>query len=363
MQRIGLLLLGNPMRCMKLLIDLKKHCKHVVMRLYIFFVAVFSALSFFKMEAQTPPYSGTIFIDPDIITSSDSSSIKSTTYAGRGQRQVYDRRVNNWININAYLFDVVWKDGVFSEAVVNPEFGTLELAKVEAEKYARLIGQLPFCLRLDVDQIWIHQGVQPFGGGNNSILIHTGQSAAYEASGIIEETLVHEAAHTSLDFAHAASSGWKTAQSKDVNFISTYARDNPTREDIAESFLPWLMVKYRASKISTADFNKITQAIPNRLAYFDGQSFNLYPFVGNIVSTNNLEGIRPKVYVYPNPSSEFIQIAGITESINYEIYNIQGAKVLEGIYAEGKQINIQHLPNHMYFLKLKNGGTMKFITE
>lgn len=270
------------------------------MKLSIFFVAVFSALSIFKMEAQTPPYSGTIFIDPDIITSSDSSSIKSTTYAGRGQRQVYDRRVNNWININAYLFDVVWKDGVFSEAIVNPEFGTIESAKVEAEKYARLIGQLPFCLRLDVDQIWIHQGVQPFGGGNNSILIHTGQSAIYEASGIIEETLIHEAAHTSLDFAHAASSGWKTAQSKDGNFISTYARDNPTREDIAESFLPWLMVKYRASKISTADFNKITQTIPNRLAYFDNQSFNLYPFFGNKTATPPPPFTGGTNFLYPN---------------------------------------------------------------
>ncbi|MBK8044239.1 MAG: T9SS type A sorting domain-containing protein [Haliscomenobacter sp.] len=255
------------------------------MRLYLFFIATFSVLSLIKTEAQTPPYSGTIFIDPDIITSSDSSSIQSTTYAGRGQRQVYDRRVNNWVNINAYLFDVTWNDGVFSEAVVNPEFGTIELAKVEAEKYARLIGQLPFCLRLDVDQIWIHQGVQPFGGGNRSILIHTGQSAIYEASGIIEETLVHEAAHTSLDFSHGASSGWITAQNKDVNFISTYARDNPTREDIAESFLPWLMVKYKSSKISTADFNKITQTIPNRLAYFDSQAFNLYPFFGNKTST------------------------------------------------------------------------------
>ena len=333
------------------------------MRLSIFFVAVFSALSFFKMEAQTPPYSGTIFIDPDIITSSDSSSIKSTTYAGRGQRQVYDRRVNNWININAYLFDVIWKDGVFSEAIVNPEFGTLELAKVEAEKYARLIGQLPFCLRLDVDQIWIHQGVQPFGGGNNSILIHTGQSAVYEASGIIEETLVHEAAHTSLDFAHAASSGWKTAQSKDVNFISTYARDNPTREDIAESFLPWLMVKYRASKISTADFNKITQTIPSRLAYFDGQSFNLYPFVGNLVSTNNLEDIKPVVYAYPNPFNEVLNIEVKLEKSNpLELEIIDGlgrvVRVIKSTHVTNRHtVQIQNLDyKGVLYVKVKSDG-------
>ena len=251
------------------------------MKFHLFFLTIFSALSFTKIQAQTPPYSGTIFIDPDIIISSDPSAIQSTTYTGRGQRTVYDRRVNNWISVNGFLFNVIWNDGITSEAIVNPEFGTLDSARIEAERYARIIGQLPNCLRTDVDQIWIHKGKQPFGGGNNSILIHTGQSADYEASGILEETLVHEAAHTSLDLAHSASAGWKTAQTKDVNFISTYAKDNPTREDIAESFLPWLMVKYKAAKIPITDFNKINQAIPNRLAYFDNQSFNLYPFFGN----------------------------------------------------------------------------------
>ena len=70
--------------------------------------------------------------------------------------------------------------------------------------------------------------MQPFGGGNNNLLIHTGQGAQYEASGILEETFVHEAAHTSLDAVHASSAGWIAAQQADPNFISTYARDNAT---------------------------------------------------------------------------------------------------------------------------------------
>ena len=80
---------------------------------------------------------------------------------------------------------------------------------------------------------------------------------------------MHEAAHTSLDAAHATSAGWLSAQVKDVNFISSYARDNPAREDVAESVLTWLAVRYRASRIDPAQVAKIQQAIPNRLAYFD----------------------------------------------------------------------------------------------
>ena len=158
------------------------------------------------------PYLGTIFIDEDIITSSDPSIIQSTTYTGRGTRTVFDRRIANFVTINAYLFDVIWNDGLTSEAQVNPEFGSVAAATVEAEKYAWVIGQLPTVLRVDVDAIWIHKGTEPFGGGNNSILIHTGQSTVYEGQGILEETLVHEASHTSLDAAHASSTGWIAAQ-------------------------------------------------------------------------------------------------------------------------------------------------------
>lgn len=252
-------------------------------KIYFLFVAMCLLLSFSKLNAQTPPYSGTIFIDPDIITTSDPSTIQSTTYTGQGQRTVYDRRVNNWVTINAYLFSVIWDDGLTSEAIINPEFGSIAAATMEAEKYAYLIGKLPYCLRIDVDQIWVHQGVQPFGGGNHSILVHTGQSANYEASGILEETLVHEASHTSLDLTHSSSPNWKTAQAQDGNFISTYARDYPTQEDIAESFLTWLAVRHRANRISQTDYDKITQTIPNRLIYFDNQNFNLNP-----ISTNTL---------------------------------------------------------------------------
>ncbi len=223
-----------------------------------------------------PPYSGTIFIESDIVNSSDPSTFVSSTYTGQGNRTVFDRRVNAWITINAYLFNVVWSDGLTSEAQVNPEFG-FSAAAVEAEKYGWLIGQLPTCLRLDVDAIWIHAGTQPFGGGNNSILIHTGQSTVYESTGILEETLIHEACHTSLDAYHAASSGWLYAQSADNCYISTYAQGNPTREDIAESFLPWIGVRLRSDRISQQNYNIITQTIPNRLAYFDDIVCDMYP--------------------------------------------------------------------------------------
>ncbi len=224
-----------------------------------------------------PPFGGTIFIDPDIITSSDPTTFQNLSFAGQGSRTMFDRRVNDWITVDAYLFNASFDDGLAAEIQVNPEFGGSDAALAEAEKYAEVIGRLPTALRNDVETVWIHKGTQPFGGGNNNLLIHIGQADLYTADGILEETFVHEAAHTSLDAAHASAPAWLAARSADPTFISTYARDFPNREDIAESFLPYLAIRYRSDRISQSLANTIMQTMPNRIAYFDNQSFDMYP--------------------------------------------------------------------------------------
>ncbi len=223
------------------------------------------------------PYPGSAFIDPNILTNQDPSTFGAMFFSGTGNRLMFDRRVNGFITLNAFLFNATFTDGLTAEIQVNPEFGSVDLAAVQASKYAVEIGRLPTVLRTDVETVWIHQGIQPFGGGNKNLLIHTGQGELYSQGGFLEEVFVHEAAHTSLDAAHASSPEWLAAQSSDPNFISTYARDNPLREDIAESFLPYLAVRHRSDRISSADFDLINAAIPNRIAYFDRQNFNTFP--------------------------------------------------------------------------------------
>lgn len=174
---------------------------------------------------KDPPFSGTIFIDPDIIVPSDPSTFREVSYTGQGNRTMFDRRVNDWINVNAFLFNATYEDGLTLEIQVNPEFGSEEVAMVEAPKYGPIVGQLPTALRTEVQTISIHKGTELFGGGNNNLLIHIGQAEVYISQGILEETLIHEAAHTSLDAMHAKAPSWTEAQKADAVFISTYARD------------------------------------------------------------------------------------------------------------------------------------------
>jgi hypothetical protein len=236
-------------------------------------------LSLLSVVTQAvPPFSGTIFLDPDIILPSDPTTFLDLEDAGTGSRLMFDRR-SGWVTVEAFLFNASYLAGGSIEIQVNPEFESTEAARQEALRFASVIGQLPRALLRDVQTVWIHKGENPFGGGNNNLLIHTGMAASYIADGILEETLVHEACHTSLDADHAASSGWLAAQTNDPDFISTYARDNATREDIAETFLLWLAARYRTDRIAESLLTTIEATVPNRLTYFDQQNFDLLPIV------------------------------------------------------------------------------------
>ncbi|MGE0487260.1 MAG: hypothetical protein AB7Q81_24110 [Gammaproteobacteria bacterium] len=226
-----------------------------------------------------PPFHGTIFIDPDIITADDPTAFVGLKYTGRGERSMFDRRGDRFVALEPYLFVARYDDGKKIEIQVNPEFGSVEAAEEQAAFYAPVFGRLPALLREDVKTSWIHKGDFPFGGGNNNLLIHTGRLAQeYMRDGILEEALAHEAAHTSLDRKYVNDPDWLRAQKSDPDFISVYARDNLAREDIAESYVPWLAVRYRRDRIPKKMAEQIEQAIPARLAFFDIIPGDLHPW-------------------------------------------------------------------------------------
>lgn len=249
-----------------------KHSKRRKTANLLFAIGLF--LSFLQHADGAPPFDGTIFLDPDIITEADPTTYEKIVDGGRGQRTMFDRRAN-WVNLNAFLFNASFSDGPDIEIQVNAEFGDSDTARIQALRFAPVIGRLPRCLREDVETVWIHRGNNPFGGGNNNLLIHTGQAEEYEASGILEETLAHEGSHTSLDGKHASAPEWIAAQNADDEFISTYARDNPTREDVAETFLLYFALRYRPGRISQDLAATIASTVPNRIAYFDRQELGL----------------------------------------------------------------------------------------
>ena len=240
------------------------------------------SLSFGSKEE--PPYYGTAWEFPDIISSDDFSTFQELIYKGEDEREMYDRRKGGrWVTNKAFLFDALFENQVI-EIQVNNEFKNSTQASTEASKYAEIIGRLPNFLLTNVQTVWIHKGDNDYGGGNNNLLIHTGRTQEYLEHEVLEEILIHEAAHTSLDWNFNGSinrSEWEEAQKKDKNFISIYAKDYPDREDVAETILPWIAVKYRKDSISQEDIDIILTTIPNRLKLFDEQNFDIYPIRKN----------------------------------------------------------------------------------
>ena len=250
------------------------------------------------LEADTaPPFFGTVWISPDIITSADRSGLTGVTYTGRGERTLWDYRVLDWITVEAYLFEArIHGRGV--EFQVNPEFGSEDAARIEVDTYAPAIGRMPFGMLARLENVHVNAGnpdhpdaasfgrqgrrdPQVFGGSYEarSIILHTGYGQERIRDGFLEEVLFHEAAHVGFQN-HQNAPGRRAARDADEGFISNYARDNPDREDVAETMLVYFAIRYRPDRLSASQRVAIRETVPNRVEYFDGLALDWSRYIG-----------------------------------------------------------------------------------
>ena len=109
-------------------------------------------------------------------------------------------------------------------------------------------------------------------------------------------------------------------------------------------------------------FNEFTYNTVTSSYEQNGRSF--YNYNSSIVlKVENFDLSSEKVSLFPNPSNNFIQVLGLTETENYEVYSILGAKVNVGTVRQNEKIDVQNLTNGLYFLKFSSGNTLKFIKE
>lgn len=243
----------------------------------------FGAMSLPGLAGAAPPYGGTAFIVPNLLTSADPTTFVAMTDQGLESRLVYDRRVGAYVTMDVFVYEAAYSDGHVIDIQVNPEFGDVDASRVQAEYYAPVFGRLPNVLRRGIANVWIHRGDNPFGGTrfdgmNPSVLIHTGALAqSYINQGVLEEILLHEATHAVMEQWVENTPGWLAAQTSDGEFISTYARDNPTSEDVAESFLMYLAVCCGQGRVPSNIVNTTRATIPARLRHFDSMLLDVGP--------------------------------------------------------------------------------------
>lgn len=81
-------------------------------------------------------------------------------------------------------------------------------------------------------------------------------------------------------------------------------------------------------------------------------------------SVLNIDDFQVKnLKLYPNPSSNYLQISGLQQNVTYSIYNIHGKNISSGTLLPQEKISINTLDSGLYFLRIDSGNNFKFIKK
>lgn len=64
------------------------------------------------------------------------------------------------------------------------------------------------------------------------------------------------------------------------------------------------------------------------------------------------------VSIYPNPTTQYIQLTNIETQEEFIIYDVNGREVLKGVYEPNTQINVNNLESGLYYIKLKGKSSV-----
>ena len=224
-----------------------------------------------------------LWLTTDLITASDQSWLRSVEYAGRDKRPIQNPADSSAVLEDVFLFDVLYEGHGFVEFQIHPEYGEQSEARKQVDMYAPVVGKLPRGLLSKVKWVQVASLPRELSGAraarDHGIYIAPPRAEEWLHAGFLEEVMLHEGAHVSLDTDHIQAPQWIAAQQADGGFLNTNARDHTLSEDIAETAWAYFVTHYRPDRIGARNVETILATIPNRLAYFDAQRFDMSPYV------------------------------------------------------------------------------------
>ena len=283
--------------------------------------------SFSNVQAK-PPFKTSLmpYWSKDIITPDDPTTFQELIYIGEEKRNMYHagiergtavkRDSKKFIRPRPYVYHAFYENGFAVELLVYYKHENNKIisnADILALEYAKALGRLPQILLQRFDALHVFADLPGISNSvtnervTNLYTINEHGKAVTQINALgllleplLEETLVHELVHTSLDKSRGKYKPlnpriskdkkkktielnwkhWRKAQKRDKEFITQYAKQN-LNEDLAESFLMWLVLRYKKGYAFEKVKEKILKAIPNRIKFFDDQNFNMYPLVSD----------------------------------------------------------------------------------
>ena len=93
-----------------------------------------------------------------------------------------------------------------------------------------------------------------------------------------------------------------------------------------------------------------------------GGGFAYKRSTNNITSINKIS-IENTITLFPNPSTDFIQTTGLSQLINYQIYDVIGSRIAQGAISNNEKIEVKGYNKGVYFIKFENGKTIRFLKK
>lgn len=78
------------------------------------------------------------------------------------------------------------------------------------------------------------------------------------------------------------------------------------------------------------------------------------------LSINEIK-LNKEIKLFPNSTSDFIELSGLTSAENYILYNTLGIVIGQGNVTNHQQINVKNLNTGLYYIKLTKGSILKFM--
>ena len=111
---------------------------------------------------------------------------------------------------------------------------------------------------------------------------------------------------------------------------------------------------YSFNNVATPDLVTVWQ--------FEGSGWAPLPQVTQgSLSAEDFSNVQ--VSIFPNPTSNSIQIIGLNSTESYTIHDVMGRTLLNGILTSNNTINLENFTNGNYYLKLSNGLTYTILKK
>lgn len=207
----------------------------------------------------------------DFITESDTNAFSNMVYLGQEDKEMPDSTSDILFDTDTFIFEVNFSNGNHTEIWAHSSFGTQEAAQEYANKLTSRLGKLPQFMRDELSHVVLHNGdAGAFAEAEaNFFVVYSQNMDVRISNNDLEETVFHETIHATLDADYLQSNEWLQAQQNDSAFITQYAKDNPNKEDIAESALFAYTMIVHPGRLSEQIETWVHTNIPDRLAFFE----------------------------------------------------------------------------------------------